>query len=435
MFIPQEFIRKKRDNQPLSKEEIAQFIHGVTDGSVANEHISAFAMAVYFNGMSLDEKTALTLAMRDSGESLRWDLDGPVVDKHSTGGVGDVVSLMLGPMLAACGAYVPMISGRGLGHTGGTLDKFESIPGYNVLPDTAYFQKVVRECGVAIIGQTTSLAPADKRIYGIRDVTATVESVPMISASILSKKLAEGLDSLIMDVKVGSGAFMPTYARSVELARSIVEIARHAGVKTKAVLTDMNQSLAYNAGNGLEVHEAVEYLMNRRKNPRLHTVTMALCIPALTETGLAENELEAAQRLEEALSSGRALEIFARMVTMLGGPADFCERYTHYLPKAPFIQPLYAAQEGIIASMNTIAIGMSVVGLGGGRIRPGDRIDHSVGLENIIGLGAHVDTQTPLCTIHAKDQHSWKEARRRILAAITVGERIPEVKEVYEVIG
>ncbi len=436
MFIPQEFIRKKRDNKPLSKEEIEAFIQGVTDGSVANEHISAFAMAVFFNGMSLEEKTTLTLAMKNSGDTLTWEgFDGPIVDKHSTGGVGDVVSLMLGPMLAACGAYVPMISGRGLGHTGGTLDKFESIPGYNVLPDNARFKQVVKECGVAIIGQTASLAPADKRIYSIRDVTATVESVPMISASILSKKLAEGLDTLIMDVKVGSGAFMPTYALSKELAASIVEIANHAGVKTKAVLTDMNQSLAYNAGNALEVREAVEYLMNSRKNPRLHTVHMALCIPALTETGLAKDETDAAQKLENALSSGKALEIFGRMVTMLGGPADFCERYDHYLSKAPFIQPIYAPETGIIESMDTIAIGMSVVGLGGGRIRPSDSIDHSVGLENIINLGTTVDTHTPLCTIHAKDQASWEEAKRRVLAAITIGEKMPEIKEVYEVIG
>ena len=436
MFIPQEFIRKKRDDKPLSKEEIEAFIQGVTDGSVANEHISAFAMAVFFNGMSLEEKTTLTLAMKNSGDTLTWEgFDGPIVDKHSTGGVGDVVSLMLGPMLAACGAYVPMISGRGLGHTGGTLDKFESIPGYNVLPDNAYFKQVVKECGVAIIGQTASLAPADKRIYSIRDVTATVESVPMISASILSKKLAEGLDTLIMDVKVGSGAFMPTYALSKELAASIVEIANHAGVKTKAVLTDMNQSLAYNAGNGLEVREAVEYLMNSRKNPRLHAVNMALCIPALTETGLAKDEADATQKLENALSGGKALEIFGRMVTMLGGPADFCERYMHYLPEAPIIQPLYAPHRGIIESMDTIAIGMSVVGLGGGRIRPSDSIDHSVGLENIIDLGTTVDTHAPLCTIHARDQASWEEAKRRVLAAITIGENMPEIQEVYEVIG
>ncbi len=435
MFIPQEFIRKKRDNQPLSKEEITQFIHGVTDGSVGNEHISAFAMAVYFNGMSLDEKTALTLAMRDSGESLRWDLDGPVVDKHSTGGVGDVVSLMLGPMLAACGAYVPMISGRGLGHTGGTLDKFESIPGYNVLPDNARFREVVKTCGVAIIGQTSALAPADKRIYSIRDVTATVESIPMISASILSKKLAEGLDTLIMDVKVGSGAFMPTYALSRELAQSIVEIANAAGVKTRALLTDMNQSLACNAGNALEVKEAVAYLMGKHRNPRLHRVTMALSRAALIGAGLADSEIEADTMLERSLSSGKALEIFGKMVSMLGGPSDFCDRYEAYLPKAAVIAPVFPLERGVVASMDLIAIGMSVVGLGGGRIRPTDAIDHSVGLEKIVHIGDRVDRQTPLCVVHAKDQKSFQEAQKRIRQAIRIGDTPIETREIYETLG
>ncbi len=436
MFIPQEFIRKKRDNKPLKKEDIEEFIKGVSDGSVANEHISAFAMAVFFNGMSLEEKTNLTIAMKNSGNTLKWDdLDGPVVDKHSTGGIGDVVSLMLGPMLAACGAYIPMISGRGLGHTGGTLDKFESIPGYNVYPDDALFKKVVKECGVAIIGQTSSLAPADKRIYSIRDVTATVESVPMISASILAKKLAEGLDTLIMDVKVGSGAFMPTYDLSRELARSIVEIANNAGVKTNAILTDMNQCLAYNAGNAIEVREAVEYLQNRRKNPRLHKINMALCSQALINANLAKSKDDANKKLELALSSGKALEIFAKMTSMLGGPSDFCENYNKYLKKAPIMEPVYAPQSGIIKSMDMIAIGMSIVGLGGGRIKPNDKIDHSVGLENVIKLGTKVDLHTPLVTIHAKDQASFEEAKKRVLDAIIIGDTKPEVKEIYEVIS
>ena len=436
MFIPQEFIRNKRDNKPLKKEEIEEFIKGVSDGSVANEHISAFAMAVFFNGMSLEEKTNLTIAMKNSGNTLTWDdLDGPIVDKHSTGGIGDVISLMLGPMLAACGAYIPMISGRGLGHTGGTLDKFESIPGYNVYPDDALFKKVVKECGVAIIGQTSSLAPADKRIYSIRDVTATVESVPMISASILAKKLAEGLDTLIMDVKVGSGAFMPTYELSRELAESIVEIANNAGVKTNAILTDMNQCLAYNAGNAVEVREAVEYLQNKRKNSRLHKVNMALCSQALINTNLAKNKDEANQKLELALSSGKALEIFAKMTTMLGGPSDFCENYDKYLKKAPIIEPIYAPQSGIIESMDAIAIGMSIVGLGGGRIKPSDTIDHSVGLQDVINLGTKVDLQTPLVTIHAKDRASFEEAKKRILKSIKIGDNQPNVKEIYEIIS
>ncbi len=435
MFIPQEFIRKKRDNKPLSKEEIEEFIKGVSNGSVANEHISAFAMAVFFNGMSLDEKTNLTLAMKNSGNTLSWNLNGPIVDKHSTGGIGDVVSLMLGSMLAVCGLYIPMISGRGLGHTGGTLDKLESIPGYNVFPNDELFKKVVKECGVAIIGQTSSLAPADKRIYSIRDVTATVESVPMISASILSKKLAEGLDTLVMDVKVGSGAFMPTYDLSRELAQSIVEIANNAGVKTEAILTDMNQCLAYSAGNAIEIKEAVEYLQNRRKNPRLHVVNMELCISALLNSGVVTSREKANSMLEDSLSSGKALEVFAKMVSMLGGPNDFCENYDKYLPKANIIRPIFTQNKGFVESMDAIAIGMSVVGLGGGRIRPEDKIDHSVGLENIINLAQKVDEKTPIAIIHAKDENSFAEAKKRVLDAIKIGNNIPDVKEIYEVIG
>jgi len=436
MFIPQEFIRKKRDNQPLSREEIEDFVAGVTDGSVADAQIAAFAMAVFFNGMSLEEKTQLTVSMRDSGNTLAWpDLPGPVVDKHSTGGVGDTVSLMMGPMLAACGAYVPMISGRGLGHTGGTLDKFESIPGYNVLPDDALFEKVVRECGVAIIGQTASLAPADKRIYAVRDVTATVESIPLISASILSKKLAEGIGTLVMDVKVGSGAFMPTYALSKELAESIVGIANAAGVTTRAILTDMNQPLASNAGNALEVREAVEYLNGTRRNPRLHAVTMALSVAALVATGLASDEVEANEKLEIVLANGEALERFSRMVAMLGGPEDFVERYETYLPTAPLIRPILAKASGVLTAMDTRAIGMAVVGLGGGRLTPSDTIDHSVGLGDILPLGTEVTPDTPLCVVHAHDEAHFIQAERRIREAVTIGHVKPEIQEVYEVIG
>ncbi len=434
MFIPQEFIKKKRDNKPLNKSEIDDFIRGVSDGSVANEHISAFAMAVFFNGMSLDEKTNLTLAMKNSGNTLSWDLDGPIVDKHSTGGIGDVVSLMLGSMLAACGLYIPMISGRGLGHTGGTLDKLESIPGYNVFPDDKLFKKIVKECGVAIIGQTSSLAPADKRIYSIRDVTATVESVPMISASILSKKLAEGLDVLVMDVKVGSGAFMPTYELSVELAKSIVEISNNAGVKTEAILTDMNQCLAYSAGNAIEIKEAVDYLTCKRINPRLHNVNMALCVSALLNSGVVNDEDKARDKLEYVLKSGEALEVFAKMVSMLRGPNDFCENYDKYLPKANIIRPIFSDDYGVVESMNAVSLGMSVVGLGGGRIKPEDKIDHSVGLENIINLGSKVEKDTPIAIIHAKDEDSFMMAKQRVLNAISIGSKKPNIKEVYEII-
>ena len=434
MFIPQEFIRKKRDNKALSKDEIDAFIDGVVDGSVANEHISAFAMATYFNGMSLEEKTNLTIAMRDSGDTLKWDLDAPVVDKHSTGGVGDVVSLMLGPILAACGVYVPMISGRGLGHTGGTLDKLESIPGYNVMPQNRLFEETVKECGVAIIGQTASLAPADKRIYSIRDVTATVESIPLISASILSKKLAEGIDTLIMDVKVGSGAFMPTYELSKELAKSIVEIANAAGVKTTALLTDMNQPLACNSGNALEVKQAVKFLQNSNDNARLKEVTVALSAQALIKSGVSKSLDDALSKIDSALNSGEALERFAKMVSMLGGPNDFCQNYDKYLSKATIIKPIFAKEKGIVESMDTIEIGMAIVGLGGGRLKPSDKIDHSVGIENIIELGSKVDPHTPIATIHAKDEDSFNIAKNRLLKAIKIGSQKPKIKQIYETI-
>ena len=435
MFIPQEFIRKKRDNIILNKEEIKAFINGVCDGSVANEHISAFAMAVYFNGMNLEERTDLTLAMKNSGNTLKWDgFDGAIVDKHSTGGVGDMVSLMLGPLLATFGLYIPMISGRGLGHTGGTLDKLESIPGYNVLPSDKLFRQTVKECGIAIIGQTSSLAPADKRIYSIRDTTATVESIAMISASILAKKLAEGIDTLVMDVKVGSGAFMPTYDLSKQLAQSIVDIANHAGVKTKAILTDMNQCLAYTAGNALEIEETVLYLQNIRKNPRLHEVTMSLCEVVLIDNNIAKDKKDARAKLEENLNNGKALEVFSKMIHKLGGPSDFCENHKKYLKKANIIEDIYATSTGIIESMDVIKMGMSVVSLGGGRIKSSDVIDHSVGLENIIALGQKVDKNQVIATIHAKDRDSFNEAKQRIMAAITIGENKPEIKEIYEII-
>ena len=301
MFLPQEVIRRKRDGEVLSTEEIREFILGVTDDTVSEGQVAAFAMATFFQGMSLEERIAMTCAMRDSGHVMSWQqesLDGPIIDKHSTGGVGDVVSLMLGPMVAACGGYVPMISGRGLEHTGGTLDKLDAIPGYTTSASEELFRMVVKNAGVAIVGQTGELAPADKRIYGIRDVTATVASIDMITSSILAKKLAEGLDALVMDVKVGSGAFMPTMEKSIELAESITRVANGAGVKTAALLTDMNQCLASAAGNAVEVHEAVEFLTGEYRNPRLLEITMAQSSELLVLSGLANNDEEARQKLK-----------------------------------------------------------------------------------------------------------------------------------------
>ena len=433
MFLPQEIIRKKRDGQALNEEEIRFFINGVRDNTVSEGQIAALAMTIWFHDMTLPERVALTMAMRDSGSVLNWkalNLNGPVVDKHSTGGVGDVTSLMLGPMVAACGGYVPMISGRGLGHTGGTLDKLEAIPGFDIFPQDERFRQIIKDVGVAIIGQTNSLAPADKRFYATRDITATVDSIPLITASILAKKLAEGLDALVMDVKVGSGAFMPTYELSESLAQAIVGVANGAGCKTTALLTDMNQVLASSAGNALEVREAVQFLTGAYRNPRLLEVTMALCSEMLISGGLAATAQEAQVKLQAVLDNGRAAEVFARMVAAQKGPVDFIERMDHYLPAPMLSKAVYADQPGIVGAMDTRALGMAVVSMGGGRRRASDSIDYSVGFSEMAQLGDSVDAQRPLAVIHAATEASWQEAAAAVKRAVVVGSEKPEATPV-----
>ncbi|HHQ4911573.1 thymidine phosphorylase [Aeromonas veronii] len=435
MFLPQEIIRKKRNGEALSTQEIQFFVQGITNNTIGEGQIAALAMAVYFKDMTMDERVALTCAMRDSGMVLTWDhlnLGGPIVDKHSTGGVGDVVSLMLGPMVAACGGFVPMISGRGLGHTGGTLDKLDAIPGYQTSVDNDRFLKVVKEAGVAIIGQTGDLAPADKRIYAVRDITATVESIAMITGSILSKKLASGLEALVMDVKVGSGAFMPTFEASEELAKSIVAVANGAGCRTSALLTDMNQVLASSAGNAVEVREAVRYLTGEYRNPRIHEVTMALCAEMLISAGLASDERDARTKLQAVLDNGKAAEIFGRMVTGLGGPADFMERYNAYLPKAAIVRPVFAANSGFVTAMDTRELGLAVVAMGGGRRAAGDKLDYAVGLTDFIRLGQSVDADKPIAMIHAQTEEQYAQAASMVQAAVRIGGERPEaLPEVY----
>ena len=424
MFLPQEIIRKKRDGQILTTEEINFFIQGVAKDTISESQIGAFAMTIFFNEMTMPERIALTCAMRDSGMVINWDhmnFDGPIVDKHSTGGVGDVTSLMLGPMVAACGGFVPMISGRGLGHTGGTLDKLESIPGYNISPSNAVFGAVTKEAGVAIIGQTGNLAPADKRVYAIRDITATVDNISLITASILSKKLAAGLDSLVMDVKVGSGAFMPTYEASEALAKSIVAVANGAGTKTTAILTDMNQVLASSAGNAVEVREAVQFLTGEYRNPRLYEITMALCAEMLVLGKLAKDSQQAREKLQTVLDDGSAAKCFGKMVAGLGGPQDFIEHYDNYLEKAEIIKPVYAKKSGIVSAMDTRAIGMAVVSMGGGRRISTDKIDYAVGFDNFICLGETANAHKPLAVIHARSKAQWQEAASALLQAIHVG--------------
>ena len=421
-MLPQEVIRRKRDGAALSTNEVKGFIDGLTSGSVSEGQVAAFAMAVFFKGMTRDEAVGLTLAMRDSGTVLKWDLPGPVVDKHSSGGIGDNISLMLAPMLAACGLYVPMISGRGLGHTGGTLDKLDAIPGYNTTPDIDLFKRVTRDVGCAIIGQTADLAPADKRLYGIRDVTATVESVPLITASILSKKLAAGLQHLVMDVKCGSGAFMTNIDEARALATSLVAVANGAGLKTTALITDMDEPLATCAGNALEVAHAAEFLLGRLGNARVEDINLSLGVELLLSAGVAATPAEARKRLDATLTSGRAAEHFDRMTRALGGPADFLANHRKHLKRAPLIKPVYADDDGVVASIRTRELGLAVIELGGGRRVASDKINHAVGLENLLGKGYRADFETPLCMIHAQTDNDFEKAAGIVKAAYTIGE-------------
>ncbi len=429
-MIPQELIRRKRDGFELSDSEIAEFIKGVTTEKITEGQVAAFAMAVFFKGLPVPERVSLTKAMTNSGAVLSWDgFDRPIVDKHSTGGVGDKVSIMLAPIVAACGAYVPMICGRGLGHTGGTYDKLQAIPGFELNPGWDKFKDTVRKVGCSIIGQTQDLAPADKRIYAIRDVTGTVESLDLITASILSKKIAAGLEALVMDVKVGSGAFMQTMPEAEALARSIIYVANMAGVKTSALITDMDQVLGRTAGNAIEMIESVEFLKGENLCPRLKEITLSLCAEMLVQAGLADNAEEGFKAVEEALMSGKALEVFSQMVHEMGGPLDFVERYKHYLQLAPICRPVYPVTSGYVQKIQTRDIGLALIELGGGRRRADDVIDHSVGFDHVAAISDFVSSdpaeQKPLAMIYAKDEADFEKAAQMILDAFKIADGRP----------
>ena len=406
-MLIREIIRKKREGQALTPEEIRFFIRGLTTGAVAPEQASALAMAVFFRSMDSAETGALTQAMATSGKTIDWEEDGIaelIVDKHSTGGVGDKVSLVLAPLVAACGARVPMISGRGLGHSGGTLDKLDSIPGYNTSPDLALFKRTVKSAGCAIIGQTDELAPADRRLYAIRDVTATVESVPLITASILSKKIAAGLRGLAMDVKTGSGAFMETEAEAEALARSIVDTAAAVGLPVKAVITDMNEVLGRTAGHAVEVRESIDYLTGAGRDSRLHEVVFTLATAMLALAGIEQDPAQARQRLQSALDSGQAAQVFSAMARALGGPADLLERVDHYLPLPPVVKPVFLEEEGYVASIDARQVGLAILNLGAGRQRAEDSIDYGVGLMDVVAIGTRVDSHRPVAQVRARDE-------------------------------
>lgn len=423
--LPQEIIRAKRDGAALQPGQIQAFVQGLVDGSWSEGQVAALAMAVFFRGMDMPERVALTRSMTASGRVLDWGtvhLGGPVLDKHSTGGVGDKVSLVLAPWVAACGGFVPMISGRGLGHTGGTLDKFDSIPGYQTAPSLDTFRRAVAQAGCAIIGQTADLAPADRRLYAIRDVTATVESVSLITASILSKKLAAGLQGLVMDVKVGNGAFADHLPMALELAQSLVTVAQGAGLPTRAWLTDMNQVLGHSCGNAVEVQEAVDFLTGAHREPRLWEVTRALAADLLLLGGLATDEPDALARLDRALDSGAAAEHFACMVHALGGPADLLARSVRHLPGAPVRVNVVARQTGWLSAVRTREVGLAVIELGGGRRRATDPVDPAVGYTGLPAIGQRVVSGEVLGTVHARDDAAAQRAVQSLQAALSWSE-------------
>jgi thymidine phosphorylase len=425
-MIPQEIIRKKRNGGVLSVDEIRSFIEALAAGRLSEGQIGAFAMAVWFKGMSHEETVALTLAMARSGAMLTWSgIDRPIADKHSTGGVGDNVSLMLAPIAAACGLAVPMISGRGLGHTGGTLDKLDSIPGYGITPDAALFRKVVKEAGCAIIGQTGSLAPADGKLYAVRDVTATVDSIPLITASILSKKLAAGLETLVLDVKTGNGALMADHREAKLLAQSLVDVATGAGVRTSALITDMNQPLADAAGNAVEIWNCLDFLAGKKAGTRLEAVVLGFAAEMLAGSGICASLEDGEVKARAALTSGKAAEVFGRMVHMLGGPADFVEKPVNYLAKAPIEKSVLAKESGWLSACNARELGMAVIDLGGGRRHPADKIDHRVGFSALLPLGSRVEKGDTIAIVHAASETAAERAAASLGASYRISGNEP----------
>ncbi len=421
-----QIIEKLRDGRRLSGAELTEFANGLASGAVTDAQAGAFAMAALLNKMTDVERVALTLAMRDSGDVMQWDLPAPAIDKHSTGGVGDCVSLLLAPALAALGAYVPMVSGRGLGHTGGTLDKLEAIPGVKTGVSEDRFRQIVEQVGCAIVSATGNIAPADKRLYAIRDVTGTVESIDLITASILSKKLAAGLEALVLDVKCGSGAFMTSREDARALAQSLVTTSTGAGCKTSALITDMNQPLCPTLGNALEIMTVMEALTTGEVDNILCDVTCALGGELLVLSGMFESLDQATWAVRDTLTDGSAAERFGRMITELGGPADFVDHWRDRLPAAPIVRDVTATAPGYVSKMDGHALGMLVVHLGGGRLKGGEKIDAAVGLSNCCLVGDLLDEDNLIATIHARTPEEADRAEATLRAAIEMGDQPPE---------
>ena len=437
-MIPQEIIRKKRDKKVLSKEEISLFVKGLTDGSFSDSQVAAMSMAIFLNGMIPEETVNLTEAMTTSGDMINWagvvDTD-LVCDKHSTGGVGDKTSLILAPILAACGLFVPMISGRGLGHTGGTLDKFDSIPGYNTQPDLDTFKKVVKEVGCAIIGQTSNLAPADKKLYSIRDIVGTVESLPLITSSILSKKIASGLKTLVLDVKVGNGSFNSTIDIARELSHSLVKVAQGAGLQCEAIITDMNQVLGKSAGHILEMSECINFLKNQEKESRLELITYELVASVLMMSQNLSKQ-DALKKINTVISNGQAAEKFEKMVHALGGPSDIMSSHDNHLKIKAIKKDILSTQSGWVKEIKTRDLGLILIELGGGRKQVTDKINFNVGYDQVLRVGDKVDTSIPLLTVYTNSEDDYENVRKKIQDCfIIVDSEVSELPYTYEVIN
>lgn len=422
-----ELIARKRGGEKLGKQEIESLIAGFMNGSVADYQMSALAMAIYFQGMDFNETVAMTLAMRDSGNVLSLeDLRAPKVDKHSTGGVGDKVSICLAPIVAACGVVVPMMSGRGLGHTGGTLDKLEAIPGFRVDLSIREFRAQLRKIGCALIGQTADLAPADKRLYALRDVTGTVESIPLITSSILSKKLAEGIDALVLDVKVGRGAFMKTESDARELARSLVRVGTLAGKRVSALLTDMNSPIGYTIGNALETSEALEILHGEGPDD-LRELTYELGIEMLRSAGISKTRAQARQRIERAVNDGSAIEKMRQIVEAQGGDPSVVDAPAQ-LDTARHRSTVRAATNGYISVIDPLELGYAAMGLGAGRSRAEDAVDPGAGIRLKVQLGDRVQVGDALATLYTSERALLRPGAARVAPAIRIGKRRPPAR-------
>ncbi|WP_343861849.1 thymidine phosphorylase [Aliiglaciecola litoralis] len=405
-------IDRKKQGLALSSKQIVLLIRAITDCSASDQQIATFTQAVCQHGMTSTETLALTVAMSQSGENLKWKLNGPVVDKHSTGGVGDFMSLVLAPTLAACGAYVPMITGRSLGHTGGTVDKLESIPGYNSSPSLSQFQQCVKEVGMAIVAQSSNIVPADKRMYAIRDATSTISSVPLIVSSILSKKVAEGLDALVIDLKWGNGAFARHYDVALELKSGIVEVAQAIDLKVECLLSDMSMPISCNVGNSLEIIEVIEFLSGQKRHPQALMLLENLASSLLIKSGLAVDKQQALGMIDTALSSGRAAEQFAKMIHYLGGPSDLVSRPNAYLKDAKVIKPVFAKRSGRISGYNMKHLGEMCRQLSISKNKPTTISRHRTGVSLLLPVGTQVDICVPLCHLHAESHEDWDTQAR-----------------------